>query len=228
MKTHEKNLTKVLTLSVLIFSTVYLVLSGVYSLILTDIVYSMTILPIVIEIPILLLDLCAYGVCFSAFIYSIHRRGVKSSMPMVLIYSGVLLVKKLVDTTVGHIIFGTGWDLEGLIYVLLIWIVEILLAFTVVLIAHLCLRGKENQDLSPVTFYSRANAIQNCALFVALVISAIKLIERIIFDIGYGAPTGTVDLLWMIAGYTSDLMAGFIVYLISFFFIKKLYQKDNA
>ena len=149
-------------------------------------------------------------------------------MPIVFIYGGVLLVKMLIDTTVGLLIFGGGWRLEELLYILLMWIFELMLAFGVVLIAHLCHKNKENDVAEFNKLYSRNNALHRSALCVAVVISAIKLISRMVFDIGYGLPDGMTDLLWMVAGYASDLLSGVIVYLISIFLIKKLHNKDNV
>ena len=227
MEIKKKSLTKFLTFVALICSGAYILLSGSYNLVASNVVYASTFIPVAIELLITVFDLCAYAVCFSVFIFSIYRAGVKSSLPMVFIYSGILLAKILIDTTVGHIIFGTGWDLEGLIYALIVWSFDVLLAFAVVLIAHLCIKGKKDNELHFDKLYSSQNPLMSSALLVATVIAAINLISRIIFDIGYGAPVDVIDLLWMMAGYASDIISGAIVYVISFFVMKKLYKSEN-
>ncbi len=227
MKTYKTKLIKFITLSSLIFSAIYIVLCAAYNLILSDIVYSASVLPIAVELLVALCDLCAYGVCFSILIYSIYRSGVKSSMPILLIYSGVLLIENLLNITLEHVIFGTGWQIDGLIYVLIIWLFEVLLALAVLLIARFSLKNKKDKDITFNKLYSKENPLQLAALIVALLISAIKVISRLIFDIGYGAPADIVDLLWMLAAYSSDIISGGIVYIVSIFAAKKLYNKDS-
>ena len=221
MKTCKKQLTKLLCLALIVFSAVYISLSALYNLVLTNIVYSQTMLPIFMELALSLCDLCAYAVCFAIFIYSIYMFGAKRSMPNVLIYGGVLLAKMLIDTTVALLIFGGGWRFEELLYILLMWIFELILAFVVVLIAHLCLKNKENNTPEFTKLFSRENVLQSSALIVAAVIAGIKFLSRLTYDIGYGLPSGLADLLWMLAGYASDIMSGIIVYLAAIILMKK-------
>ena len=228
MKTCKKQLTKLLCLLLLVFSAVYISLSAVYNLVLTNIVYSQTLLPILMELALSLCDLCAYAACFAIFIYSIYLFGVKRSMPKVLIYIGVLLAKMLLDTTVALLIFGGGWRFEEMLYILLMWIFELILAFVVVLIAHLCLKNKENLTLEFTKLYSKDNALQSSALVVASVIAGIKILSRLIYDIGYGLPDGIVDLLWMLAGYASDIISGIIVYLVAVVLMKKFKKRFES
>ena len=227
MKTYKTDLTKFITLSSLVFSAIYIILCAAYNLILSDIVYSASLLPIAVELLVSLCDLAAYGVCFSILIYSIYCSGVKSSLPIFLIYSGVLLVENLLNITLEHVIFGTGWQLDGLIYVLIIWLFELLLALAVLLIARFSLKNKKVKDITFNKLYSNENPLQLASLIVAVLISAIKVTSRLIFDIGYGAPADILDLLWMLAAYSSDIISGVIVYIVSILVIKKLYNKDS-
>ena len=222
MKTCKNQLTKLLCLALLVFSAVYISLSAVYNLVLSNIVYSKTLLPTVMEFALSLCDLCAYAVCFAIIIYSIYLFGVKPSMPKVLIYGGALLAKMLIDTTVALLMFGGGWRLEELLYILLMWLFELGLAFVVVLISHLFFKNKENSTFEFTKLYSRENDLQSSALTVAAVIAGIKFLSRLIYDIGYGLPSGLSDLLWMLAGYASDILSGIIVYLVAIILMKKL------
>ena len=230
MNIKKKSLTRFFTLAVLILSGVYIALSTAYNLIAQDFVLASTfslLLDVIYHLTYLL-NLCTYAVCFAIFIYSISRVGVKKSLPIVFIYGGILLAKSLVDTTVGHLIFMTGWTLEGLLYLLVIWLLfEMSLAFGVVLISHLCMKSADLGELSFDKLYSSENALQKSALFVSLLITSTKLISQIIYDIGYGAPADIIDLLWMIALYLSSIISGVIVYIISFFVMKRLYKSEN-
>ena len=224
MNTHKKSFSKIIAISAAIFSVVYIALSVIYNLTISNIMYSTTLLPIFIELLVSLCDVCAYAVCFSVFIYSIYRLGTKSSMPIVLIYCGVLLFESLLNVTIHHIVFRTGWQLEGLLYVLMTWIFDVLFAFAAVLIAHLSLKDKKQDNVTFDGFFKKSNPLQSTALFVALLVSATKFFPRLIYDISYGAPRDLTDLLWMTAAYLSDFIIIVIVYFISNIILKKLWR----
>ena len=227
MNVKKKSLTKFLTFATLIFSAIYISLSTAYNLTVSDAVYARTLLPIALTQIIIISELISYGVCFSLFVYSIYRIGVKKSLPLVFIYGGILLAEKLLDTNIGHLIFLTGWDLEGLLYVLLIWLLEMLLAFAVVLVAFLCLRNNSRKDVIFDKLYPKENALQRAALIISVIISLLDIIPRIIEDIMIGAPTDIIDVLWIAAMYLSHVASGVIVYIVSFFVMKKLCAAEN-
>ena len=177
METKKKSLAKFITLAALILSAVYIALSVAYSLIASDYVAAQTLLPIVIDQLIILCNLASYGICFSVFMYSIYLSGVKKSLPLVFIYSGILLAQMLVDTTAYYIIFGGGWDLEGLIYTLLTWLTGMLLVLAAVVIAHFCTKGKKANDLSFDKLYSNENALLRSAFILCLVIAIPTIIS---------------------------------------------------
>lgn len=227
METKKKSLAKFITLAALILSAVYIALSASYNLIASDYVAAQTLLPIVIDQLIILCNLASYGICFSVFIYSIYRAGIKKSLPVIFIYSGILLAQKLIDTTLYYIIFGGGWDTEGLLYTSFIWLTEMLLVFAAVLVGHFCTKGKKTKSLSFDKLYSNENALLHSAFILSLVIAIPTIISRIIDHITVGAPSDIIDVLWIIAMYLSHIASGVIVYVISFFVMKKLYKSEN-
>jgi hypothetical protein len=48
----------------------------------------------------------------------------------------------------------------------------------------------------------------------ALLVFLIRFVGRVLFDIRSGAPVNTVDLLWMIAYYASDVITAFLCWLL--------------
>ena len=227
MNIKKKSLTKFLTLTALICSAVYVALSVAYIIVTSDAVYAMTFLPIAINQLMMFCDFLTYGVCFSVFIYSIYAKGVKKSLPLTFIYGVILLAEKLIATNTEHLIYGTGWDIDGLILVLLIWLLEMLLVLAVVLIGYFCLRNKKQIRMDFDKLYSKENALQRSALILSLVISIPTIISRIIDDIIIGAPSDITEFLWIIVMYLSHIASGAIIYIVSVFVMKRLYKSEN-
>jgi hypothetical protein len=60
------------------------------------------------------------------------------------------------------------------------------------------------------------------ALLVALLMGVIRIIGRVIYDIGYGAPTDLIDILWMILYYSLDVFIGVACYFVLLYILRKL------
>jgi hypothetical protein len=53
-------------------------------------------------------------------------------------------------------------------------------------------------------------------LSIGIVLSAIKIVTRLLYDISYGTPSSLVEILWMVFYYSLDMLICPIVYLVSF------------
>ena len=84
-----------------------------------------------------------------------------------------------------------------LLYPLLIFLVEAITVIAVILIA--CFVSKPS----------------TAALIVGIGLAVIKLLARLIGDIGYGAPSDTAELLVMAVAYLSDVLIVVIFYFVS-------------
>jgi len=66
------------------------------------------------------------------------------------------------------------------------------------------------------------------SLKLAVMISGIKIVTRVISDLYYGAPESLAEGLIMIAYYTSDLLNGVIFYTILWFLFSHINKKETA
>jgi hypothetical protein len=62
---------------------------------------------------------------------------------------------------------------------------------------------------------------------VGILLASIKIITRIIYDIGYGAPINVLDLLRMMVFYLSDVLICAVTYLLSLLVLLSVDKKDN-
>ena len=86
---------------------------------------------------------------------------------------------------------------------------------------------------SPCDFVSQKIQIKNdplraSALLGAILISFVRVVSRISYDISYGAPTDQADLLWMIAYYSLDILIGVVAYFAMLCLITKMSIKENS
>jgi len=63
--------------------------------------------------------------------------------------------------------------------------------------------------------FSRENPLQLCALIVGIILSAEKILFRLLFDLSYGAPESFAEVMIMVVYYASDILIGIIYYCIS-------------
>ena len=67
-------------------------------------------------------------------------------------------------------------------------------------------------------FYKKGNPIQSAALRASAVVAVIAVVQRIIYDI-FIPIDGWIDVLWMVIYYLSDIVTGFVCYLLILLFI---------
>ena len=70
--------------------------------------------------------------------------------------------------------------------------------------------------------YSKRNPLQRVALKTGIMLSVIKIITRIRYDIMYGAPSGISEILIMVVYYLSDVLVFAVFYAICWIFLSKL------
>ena len=204
----------------LISTALYLALSAVYAVVISNILYLSGALPLIIEALVWFVGIISYAVIFALFIYSIKVFGTRQSLALVFLYCGVILFKNISNTIIQSYVLGIHTTLPDLLLPLSTALLEALLAFIVVVIAYFKLKDQESNTASST------DKLKSTAFFVGILISATKLLPRIIYDIGYGAPANISDLIIMLLAYASDLSIIAIVYFISHFTFRYLHRGE--
>jgi hypothetical protein len=122
--------------------------------------------------------------------------------------------------------------LEDLYPTLLAYLFDLITAFAVLLIAHLSIKeihtAKASRSYLPFDkLYTSSNPLQKASLLTGILLASIKVLTRVVYDIGYGAPTSILDLLRMIVYYLSDVLICVVIYLVSLLLIMYFDKKDN-
>ena len=173
-----------------------------------------------------------YAVCFSAFIYSVDKLGTKHSFALVVTYCVAVLLRYIANVIVQTFLDGVFPSFRDLSPASWGCLFDILIALAVILIAHLCFKniGKNKAKNACLPFeklYESSNPLQKASLLTGILLASIKVLTRVIYDIGYGAPTSILDLLRMIVYYLSDVLICVIIYLASLLLIMYFDKKNN-
>ena len=214
--------------ALILFGLSCFVLSPLYVLSATNIVYSTTVLPELLDLLNTVCDIVAYAVCFSCVIYSIFLFSVKRSLHLVYIYCAAVFLKYTANVVLQVFFDGALPQLSDLAYVLASFIFDVITAVVIIFIAKGAMKIKSQKEtyLPFQKLYSASNPLQRASLFTGIFLSAIRVLTRVIYDMGIGAPTDILDLLWMILYYMLDISICFIIYLLSLLVITFLNKKN--
>ncbi len=233
-KSAEPNLKKhyigFMAAAIALLYTATVCLGIVYSSVSNNIVYMNSFLMYVIEIGLQILDIAIYSVAFSFFVYATHRYTLRGALPFFGIYVGLTALRRVASLLLELLLSG-AIGADDVSSVIIYFLLDFLTCGIVVAIAayefkkfgrYLTEWKRIQRDLgndpTPPALcpfekvFSKKNPLQVCALKVGVLLSAVKIISRIIFDLYIGAPTGISDLLIMIIYYLSDILIGVIVY----------------
>lgn len=230
------------------FGPISLILSPMYTSLISNSVYEYTLLPDIVYFIIQLLNLFAFAVCFSIIIYSIYKFQIASSAMLIVVYCAATFLKYTLNMAISSLMM-RAFDVDEISGMMLSFVLDVIVAMIIVSAAHgvlkkyregLLIEKKAAQALNKsletksdpfsfLHFYSANNPMQNLAARLGIIMALIKVISRLIYDLGtYGlVPMDTADLIWMIVYYTSDIVCGFIVYGISLITLKMLSETEK-
>ncbi len=238
-QTAQKNLLRRLTLLSFGLSALFVILARIYVICCSDIVLMYTAWPEVLEILTNILECAIYGIAYAYLIYATYKFPDGGLSPFVLVYFSSVLFKYIANYLVTWITdtgMSASYLIENLSYILIYTAMELAQAGLVLLITYFTMRtyhrfisrqiqiaknipgGQEittRTYVFPITkLFSLQNPLQKCAFLSGAMVSAFKIVSRLIYDISYGWPTSVVDALWMITYYMFDLFVGFAVCLL--------------
>lgn len=207
-----------------VLATLYLfyiaVLAPAYTAVCNDILYIDTLWPDIIELAREAVDIVCFAIICAVFLYGCIS--LPSEFARIYLWvTAVCLFRYLLGVVLSWIFDGFPVSVNiAFLYIgeaLLYFIFDMLQITAIVLLSRFALRGGKTQK-----------NIRLGAVFGGGVISAVRIFMRIRYDVFYGAPESAVDLMWMVAYYTSDLLFGALVCLLALLVANRfLREKKN-
>lgn len=160
-----------------------------------------------------------FALFYSFTTYLFYKIGFIATLPFIFSDLGILLYRSLL-TLGGKYLIDRIPSYDFMLYTLpmqiLYFVFEITQYLLVICIAWLCLKHfhrapatKEATNQSAFPFrkpLDLSNPILSSLFFVSLAVTALNVGSRIIYDIGYGAPTSLTEILQMIVAYGLDIL----------------------
>lgn len=243
----SRKITLALILSAVIFFSIQtFILNPLYVYTSSNVVFSTTPIPEIIEIFNDISYPLGYALCFASVTYFIFKFSHTRSAKPIVILSVAFLLRYVANYVLSSIIEGGFRFSDFPASVLLPFGLDMLL-FAIICIA-VCVRIrryyvayestlKANVTLSKKTptihedvfegakLISLKNPLHYSAALTGVLLSAAKILTRIRYDLAHGAPSGAVDTVWMVVYYVSDLLIAVLVYAASLLLFSYLEKK---
>ena len=179
--------------------------------------------------------------------YSVFKFSLVGSVRIIIIYCVAVFLKYAANLGI-TLIFDGKVSAETVVYVLAYFALDSIILLAIALITastfkkyneRRAITKKANNAIGKATLsveeelfggnrlFVLSNPLHRSALFTGIILSAIKIVSRILFDIAYGAPKTLSDALWMIAYYISDILIAIIVYAISLYMFTHFNEKEQ-
>lgn len=203
----------------------------------SDIQISESIFPTVWDLFQLLLLYLFYWIAVASLTALLVRQGIVYSLRLLLFYIPASLIRSVGGTTVGEWASGDGFDgsqfLENIGFACLDCLLDLLLLFLAGMVVSLLLLRKSTvksreEWLPPSAWFRGATRLNGAVLLAVAIPSAFQLFGRIRYDVSFGAPQNTTDLLQMIFFYLSDLFSVLLGYLFAIWFLHRITGKEET
>ena len=216
----------ILTLSLfLIFALIVFVIGPLKITVNNDYVLAETPLPTVLEFGLLFLQIAAYIIAYSVIFYCAARLGTEKVKGMLFIFLGALVFFYGGNALMSYI-FDHTFDPVMLIYVGQSFGLEIILHGAVLGFGLWTLSDSEEKLLPFNKLFSFSNPLQRVIAVSALILSASKIVSRIIYDVQIGAPESQEETVEMLIYYASDILVGAVTLFAMTYIILSFYSKD--
>ena len=216
----------------------------------SNVVFQGTMLYEITEWIYLAVELAAFFLVYAVSIYAVFQRGYKAALTRGYVYCAITFSRHLILFILNWAFFGLRTrDVPFQLLMTLINLVLELLQYAIIFAVAMLLTHRFDRyvdvmksgaarlkgvvvDRRKLVFPFKKIPLKNdplraSSLLGAIIISAVRVASRISFDISYGAPANTADLLWMIAYYTLDVLIGVVAYFVMLYVIIKMTANES-
>ena len=200
------------------------ILKPIYTTLYSNIIFSESFLLLLLEFLLDICDIFIYSSAFAIVSYSVFFAHAKASRLLIITYLALALIKNIIDIVMTVFLYGSI-DSSDIFSVIFYIAAEAALLLAVYFTARFFKNRSENSDPLPFKkLFDSSNPIQITAIISAAILSAIKIISRIIFDIFYGLPESLFEVCSMVLFYTADILIAALAYAMIIFVIKMLHN----
>lgn len=235
--------------AVIFFSVQTFILNPLYVYTASNVLFSTTPIPEIIGILNDISYPVGYALCFAAVTYSIFKFSLSRSAKPISILCAAFLLRYVANYVISSIIEG-GFKFSEILSAVVLPFGLDMLIFAIIL-ALICVRIKRYYETyeqtlkANITLNKRTpsihedvfdeqklisfkNPLHYSAALTGILLSAVKILTRLRYDISFGAPSGAADVIWMVAYYLSDILIAVLVYAASLLIFSYLEKKTAS
>ena len=180
---------------------------------------------------------------FAAVLYVIYRYGFRESKGAVGLYCGAALIRYLAYFLIGCVMSGfptsfrDAWQ-DELVYLLLDVLMDLAQMGLVLLFAYIWMARQRHFSLKKKSYPAwlpyegmmalKQNPLLRVTAVAAIIPAGIRLLSRVIYDVSLGGAIDSIDLVWQIIGYASDILYVIVGYLLMLWLLSTRYVKDTS
>ena len=247
-------LMRVLFISVYALVTLYIfLLAPLYVRLANDILYMTTVWPDLLNLLLSIADIAIFAVSYAVILYTVYRFPLRRVRGVLLVYGGSILYRNVGNLVMTYLVDGIPVKDEisfDLFSVLAYVVLEALQCAVVVYISHTVISMMKKQEeiriaaalkLSKKSYkplvesfpfdrlFSFQRPVQKAAFLIALVPMGVKVLSRIVYDIGIGLPADFAEVAVMLLYYGADIVGyGLVLYALMLLLLSALNKKDSA
>lgn len=239
-KSIKKHLVWLMVGACVILYALYITLAWLYTQASTNVLFMDGWLPFIMRLLLELIDVTVFASAYFCIIYAFFRMSPKKALLFPIVYIALALFRRATSLLIEFFVSGYIGSDDLLSLGLYYFFDVIQLIIVVCIVAYetrKCNRflneykqaGVDTPKFLPFTsVFNKNNPLQACSFKLAIMISGIKIVTRIISDLYYGAPESLSEGLIMFAYYSSDLLNGVIFYTIIWFLFAHINKKESA
>ena len=203
----------------------------------SDISVAETLFPTVWDLAHSLLQFLFIWVMVAFLSVSLIQNGMRGISPLCFWFAGASAVRCIGSLIVGSLITSDAFNadpfLENLLYGALDMLFDFLLFAAVAVAVYLLILRKStvknrNLLLPPASLTRPFTALHGTVLLSVALLSLVRLVGRIRYDVFFGTPQNTSDLLWMVFFYAADLATVAIGYFLVLVFIRRICNREKG
>ena len=202
----------------------------------SDVLINGTVLPLLGDLVILLVNYSVYWIAFAYLLYRLYRHGLEGCKSLLAVYATAAalrypLSQLAVYMTTGFPLF-SRFVKDDLIYIIINILLDLLLLALALWAMHALRYRWENKTplleaLPTERLFDLQNPLMRILLCVAAIPAGFQLLSRLIYDFSNGLPYDLPDFLWMITYYLSDFAFVIVGYLIIQAILNRLVIKEE-
>ena len=234
---HLKKQTRTYAVTLAILALIYtVVLTPLQLYITSDVLINGTVLPLIGDIVILLVNYSVYWLTFAYLLYRFYRYDLRQCKGLLVVYGVTAalrypLSQLAVYVTTGFPLF-SRFVKDDLIYIIINILLDMLLVALALWAMHsLRYRWESKTPLLAVLpterLFDWQKPLMRILLCVAAVPAGFQLLSRLIYDFSNGLPRDLPDLLWMVTYYLSDFAFVIVGYLVTQMLLNRLAVKEE-